>query len=93
MEYAVWIDNSDPILIGRYNTLEQARNAADDKLEDGEIASIYIGGEFIESVTREFADDTEPMIDDTVHCCPDCETPNQFGELCPACMRDRANED
>jgi hypothetical protein len=27
----------------------------------------------------------EPYIDDTVHCCPECERPNQFGELCESC--------
>jgi hypothetical protein len=29
---------------------------------------------------------TEPEIDDTVKACPDCETPNQFGELCNRCI-------
>jgi hypothetical protein len=33
-----------------------------------------------------------PDVDDTVHCCPDCEKPNQFGELCPACIEDRRLE-
>lgn len=28
----------------------------------------------------------EPSIDDTVHCCPNCERPNQFGELCLSCQ-------
>lgn len=38
--------------------------------------------------------DDEPTHDDTVHCCPDCERPNQFGELCMTCQRDReADED
>lgn len=31
----------------------------------------------------------EPEIDDTVHFCPDCERPNQFGELCVECERER----
>lgn len=31
----------------------------------------------------------EPSQDDTVHCCPECETPNQFGELCHRCQRDQ----
>jgi hypothetical protein len=30
----------------------------------------------------------EPEIDDTVHCCPECEAPNQFGELCDRCRRE-----
>ena len=34
----------------------------------------------------------DPEIDDAVHCCPDCERPNQFGELCPSCVRDREVE-
>lgn len=29
----------------------------------------------------------EPSMDDEVLCCPDCERPNQFGELCAACRR------
>ena len=33
--------------------------------------------------------DPEPEIDDTVRCCPDCERPNQFGEVCPACLSRR----
>jgi hypothetical protein len=28
-------------------------------------------------------------IDDGPHRCPDCEKPNQFGELCPDCDRER----
>ncbi len=31
---------------------------------------------------------SEPDHDDTVHCCPDCERPNQFGEQCDSCRRD-----
>ena len=37
----------------------------------------------------EVVEDYETEIDDTVHCCPDCETPNQFGELCGRCESDR----
>lgn len=33
----------------------------------------------------------EPAIDDSVKCCPDCERPNQFGELCARCLEDRAS--
>lgn len=29
----------------------------------------------------------EPEIDDTVRFCPECETPNQFGELCERCKQ------
>lgn len=31
----------------------------------------------------------EADTDDTVKYCPDCETPNQFGELCEPCRRER----
>jgi hypothetical protein len=37
-------------------------------------------------------EDREPDVDDTVHCCPDCERPNQFGELCDECRREREIE-
>lgn len=30
--------------------------------------------------------------DDGVKCCPDCERPNQFGEVCSSCERDRQDE-
>lgn len=33
--------------------------------------------------------DAEPDHDDTVHFCPDCERPTQFGELCSACEHER----
>jgi len=29
-----------------------------------------------------------PAVDDSVKCCPDCEKPNQFGELCAECLRE-----
>lgn len=35
----------------------------------------------------EHADDKR--LDDTIERCPDCETPNQFGELCNACREAR----
>jgi hypothetical protein len=28
------------------------------------------------------------VVDDSVMCCPDCERPNQFGELCGECRRE-----
>lgn len=39
--------------------------------------------------------DHEPEIHDEVLCCPDCERPNQFGELCSRCYNDArmADED
>jgi hypothetical protein len=36
---------------------------------------------------RELERPEEPDYDDAVLCCPDCEKPNQFGELCPECKR------
>lgn len=34
----------------------------------------------------------EQSFDDTVRCCPECETPNQFGELCNRCREDIERE-
>ena len=34
----------------------------------------------------------EPEVDDSVKCCPGCETPNQFGELCNSCREAEAEE-
>lgn len=36
--------------------------------------------------------DEEPSYDDSVKFCPDCERPNQFGELCFSCRQERQNE-
>lgn len=36
--------------------------------------------------------DPEPDHDDAVRFCPDCEKPNQFGELCQNCQREREVE-
>jgi hypothetical protein len=36
--------------------------------------------------------ETEPDHDDSVKCCPDCERPNQFGELCVSCARERGEQ-
>lgn len=41
----------------------------------GEIDSLYVY-------------DQEPEIDDSIKSCPDCETPNQFGERCQSCVED-----
>jgi hypothetical protein len=43
----------------------------------------------------EGAPDDEPSsdaFDDTVYFCPECETPNQFGELCPRCQAEIERE-
>jgi hypothetical protein len=34
----------------------------------------------------------EPDHDDSVRCCPDCERPNQFGELCTSCEAERERD-
>lgn len=34
----------------------------------------------------------EPDIDDSVKACPECETPNQFGEVCARCRREIQDE-
>jgi hypothetical protein len=49
--------------------------------------------ECIKGIEPCYADDfcDEPCYDDTVLCCPDCERPNQFGELCVSCQQERAN--
>lgn len=40
------------------------------------------------------SDGEEPPCDDTVHSCPNCDRPNQFGELCWACdQEERADAD
>lgn len=38
------------------------------------------------------AADIEPDVDDSVKYCPDCERPNQFGELCRDCQNEQAFE-
>lgn len=50
-----------------------------------------VGCDERDAICDECADDfvtDEPDHNDTVHCCPDCERPNQFGELCPSCQRE-----
>jgi hypothetical protein len=32
------------------------------------------------------------MFDDSVKRCPNCETPNQFGETCARCIKEEQNE-
>lgn len=34
-------------------------------------------------------DGDEPDISDAVLACPDCDRPNQFGQVCDSCERDR----
>jgi hypothetical protein len=51
---------------------------------------VFAGGRPVDSQAPQL--DEEPDIDDAVHCCPDCERPNQFGELCESCRSDREAE-
>ena len=43
-------------------------------------------------VTVDDDDAQEPQVDDAVLCCPYCDRPNQFGEVCASCERDRQDE-
>jgi len=45
-------------------------------------------GRWIEDECEHEEPQEEPHIDDTVHCCPECETPNQFGQLCYRCIEE-----
>lgn len=45
----------------------------------------------IESILYEQSDEP-PDVDDSVKYCPECETPNQFGEICARCERDNSRE-
>lgn len=51
--------------------------------------------DFVDSYRAEMdavEDEPEPSHDDTVKCCPECERPNQFGELCPSCDEEMSRE-
>jgi len=54
--------------------------------------SVGVGG--IEGLCADCCEvDEEPeAIDDGVRFCPDCERPNQFGELCETCVYERGEE-
>lgn len=44
-------------------------------------------------VTADWWDEpSEPDMDDSVRFCPQCETPNQFGEVCDRCRREIQDE-
>lgn len=44
-------------------------------------------------IEQEIADEeNESDIDDSVKYCPECEKPNQFGELCQICEREISEE-
>jgi hypothetical protein len=44
---------------------------------------------FPEEPDEEDEEPDEPDHNDGVLCCPECERPNQFGELCYLCERDK----
>jgi hypothetical protein len=60
---------------------------------DGLAGSIDLIDAAIESIENPEPEVQEPEIDDSVHCCPDCERPNQFGEVCDSCRVDRGLEE
>lgn len=45
-----------------------------------------------ESIAIDLTAFDEPDMSDEVKCCPDCEKPNQFGELCHSCQRERESQ-
>jgi hypothetical protein len=47
-----------------------------------------VSGYHLEPVEDHPDDDPNP-IDDSPKCCPECDKPNQFGELCPECSQER----
>lgn len=52
------------------------------------LLEVQHGREPVHNDTGTYAD---PEWDDASKACPDCETPNQFGELCPECRAARAD--
>jgi hypothetical protein len=46
-----------------------------------------------EHVDEDYGPPEEPDVDDSVNACPECEKPNQFGELCPGCEQEQRNDD
>lgn len=69
-----------------------SRNTESDGADPVERA-IRLGQAHYEEESEEEEEDPG-SIDDSVKCCPDCEVPNQFGEVCPICLReDSANDE
>src|SRR5688572_12826072 len=52
------------------------------------------GGNYSKGVmgTQPIEPGPDPSISDEVLCCPDCDRPNQFGQVCDSCERDRQEE-
>ena len=80
-----------------------ARRAALGEVKEERMASMIIY-ETMAGASRDYAmpvrvemdDYDEPDVDDSVRFCPECETPNQFGEICGRCQREiemEANQD
>lgn len=59
-------------------------------LEDGEDACTHCADGDGDDSDEDYLD--PPCIDDPVYACPDCEHPNQFGELCFTCATDRGEQ-
>jgi len=63
--------------------------------KEGQTYFCPICQDFVDNILNEIEMENEmnePEIDDTVHCCPNCEQPNQFGELCIPCQRNIERE-
>lgn len=52
----------------------------------------FDGGKLYEPASILDLAEPEPDQNDEVKCCPNCEKPNQFGELCFACQREMEME-
>lgn len=77
---------------GVYDSFDEARGcvAYDGLVENYSIWALRASGEEIcEWVRSDDRAEPEPSMNDEVLCCPDCERPNQFGELCLACTREQ----
>ena len=65
-------------------------NHSEAHLDEAELAALVAIGVDTYRLRQQPAElDVEPECDDSVLCCPDCEKPNQFGELCAECERER----
>lgn len=56
----------------------------------------YCGEDVIEGeacTCEHYRPTQEPDHDDSVKCCPECERPNQFGEVCQSCQTEIAREE
>lgn len=81
--------------VGMTGTLGEFHDGQFDVLWENGAWTMWEPGELDQDadvVDLEGDDIDAPEIHDEVLCCPDCETPNQFGELCSRCIADREQE-